>query len=142
MHLQAFDAAAQLGIPKVIEPSDMVLLAVPDKLCVMTYLHQLRSYFTGKNLEVQQIGASSSESRYTLGEHDEEDEQRISHEMYTQKTSLKKPAPAAPVTSSATAKLTARLRRSSSKEEAESDKSQGKEGEALNIILSSAHLIL
>lgn len=34
----------------------MVLLAVPDKLSVMTYLHQLRAYFTGQTLEVQQIG--------------------------------------------------------------------------------------
>uniref|UniRef100_T1EII1 Calponin-homology (CH) domain-containing protein n=1 Tax=Helobdella robusta TaxID=6412 RepID=T1EII1_HELRO len=42
----AFDTAADLGIPKVLEPSDMVLLAVPDKLSVMTYLYQLRSYFT------------------------------------------------------------------------------------------------
>lgn len=79
---QAFDAAAKLGIPKVIEPSDMVLLAVPDKLCVMTYLHQLRSYFTGQALEVLQIGTRFSESTYTLGERDEEDEQRVSEEMY------------------------------------------------------------
>lgn len=50
--IQAFDAAAKLGIPRVIEPSDMVLLAVPDKLAVMTYLHQLRSYFMGTSLEV------------------------------------------------------------------------------------------
>lgn len=53
---QAFDAAATCGIPRLIEPSDMVLLAVPDKLSVMTYLHQLRAYFTGQTLEVQQIG--------------------------------------------------------------------------------------
>jgi len=45
----AFDAAESLGIPKVIEPSDMTLLAVPDKLAVMTYLFQLRSHFTGNN---------------------------------------------------------------------------------------------
>ena len=81
-NLQAFDAAAKLGIPKVIEPSDMVLLAVPDKLGVMTYLHQLRSYFTGQSLEVIQIGTHSSESTYTLGERDVEDEQRVSEEMY------------------------------------------------------------
>ncbi|XP_070180895.1 EH domain-binding protein 1-like isoform X2 [Littorina saxatilis] len=78
----AFDAAAKLGIPKVIEPSDMVLLAVPDKLCVMTYLHQLRSYFTGQSLEVQQIGTHTSESTYTLGERDEEDDERVVEEMY------------------------------------------------------------
>ncbi|XP_064599869.1 EH domain-binding protein 1-like isoform X1 [Liolophura sinensis] len=78
----AFDAAAKCGIPRVIEPSDMVLLAVPDKLSVMTYLYQLRSYFTGQTLEVQQIGMSASESTYTVGEHDTEDDARISEEMY------------------------------------------------------------
>lgn len=66
----------------MIEPSDMVLLAVPDKLSVMTYLYQLRSYFTGQTLEVQQIGMSASESTYTVGEHDTEDDARISEEMY------------------------------------------------------------
>ncbi|GFR80926.1 EH domain-binding protein 1 [Elysia marginata] len=81
----AFDAASKLGIPKVLEPSDMVLLAVPDKLLVMTYLHQLRSYFTGQILDIQLIGPSSSESTYKLGEHDEEDEQRVSEEMYGHK---------------------------------------------------------
>ncbi|CAG2100891.1 unnamed protein product [Medioppia subpectinata] len=42
---KAFDAAATLGIPKLIEPSDMVMLSVPDKLSVMTYLYQLRAHF-------------------------------------------------------------------------------------------------
>lgn len=78
----AFDAAAKLGIPKVIEPADMVLLAVPDKLCVMTYLHQLRSYFTGQSLQVQQISTDASKSTYTLEERDAEDEERVSAEMY------------------------------------------------------------
>ncbi|XP_053383352.1 EH domain-binding protein 1-like [Mercenaria mercenaria] len=83
----AFDAAARLGIPRVIEPSDMVLLAVPDKLAVMTYLHQLRSYFTGTSLEIQQVGPSSSESTYTLGEHDTAEDTAISKEMYGDKMS-------------------------------------------------------
>ncbi|WAR18895.1 EHBP1-like protein [Mya arenaria] len=78
----AFDAAAKLGIPRVIEPSDMVLLAVPDKLAVMTYLHTLRSYFTGTALQVQQIGKSSSESRYTLGDQNVAEDKEISKEMY------------------------------------------------------------
>ncbi|KAK6180976.1 hypothetical protein SNE40_008935 [Patella caerulea] len=78
----AFDAASKLGIPKLIEPADMVLLAVPDKLIVMTYLHQLRAYFTGQTLEVQQLGASTSESTYTLGDHDHRSDERISEEMY------------------------------------------------------------
>ena len=67
-HLQAFDVAAGLDIPKVLEPADMVLLAVPDKLSVMTYLYQLRAFFTGQTLEVQQIGSNAQESTYTVGE--------------------------------------------------------------------------
>ncbi|KAL3872694.1 hypothetical protein ACJMK2_035903 [Sinanodonta woodiana] len=78
----AFDAGVKLGIPRVIEPSDMVVLAVPDKLAVMTYLHQLRTYFTGQTLEVQQIGYSASESTYTFGEMDMEEDARISQEMF------------------------------------------------------------
>lgn len=63
---QAFDAAATCGIPRLIEPSDMVLLAVPDKLSVMTYLHQLRAFFTGQTLEVQQIGGLNNLSSLML----------------------------------------------------------------------------
>ncbi|TDG40092.1 hypothetical protein AWZ03_013487 [Drosophila navojoa] len=60
----AFDAAETLGIPRVIEPRDMDLLTVPDKLAVMTYLHQLRAHFTGKQLQIEQIGPTSDESSY------------------------------------------------------------------------------
>nr|XP_049466724.1 EH domain-binding protein 1 isoform X4 [Anopheles coluzzii] len=59
----AFDAAEKLGIPRVIEPRDMNLLAVPDKLAVMTYLYQLRAHFTGHQLEVQSIDGSSGPCR-------------------------------------------------------------------------------
>lgn len=52
----AFDTAETLGIPRVIEPSDMIMLAVPDKLRVMTYLYQLHTLFTGRQLEVERIG--------------------------------------------------------------------------------------
>jgi hypothetical protein len=45
---KAFDAGEALGIPRVIDPGDMEVLAVPDKLAVMTYLYQLRAHFTGK----------------------------------------------------------------------------------------------
>lgn len=37
-----------MGIPRVIEPSDMGVLTIPDKLAVMTYLYQLRAHFTGR----------------------------------------------------------------------------------------------
>ncbi|KAG5672661.1 hypothetical protein PVAND_002773 [Polypedilum vanderplanki] len=60
---KAFEAGEKLGIPKVLEPSDMSLLAVPDKLAVMTYLYQLHSHFTGRQLEVDHI----DESKYVLG---------------------------------------------------------------------------
>ncbi|XP_030368820.1 EH domain-binding protein 1 isoform X1 [Scaptodrosophila lebanonensis] len=63
----AFDAAESLGIPRVIEPRDMNLLTVPDKLAVMTYLHQLRAHFTGKQLQIEQIGPTSDESSYVIG---------------------------------------------------------------------------
>ncbi|BFZ11981.1 hypothetical protein BsWGS_15021 [Bradybaena similaris] len=101
----AFDAAAKLGIPKLLEPADMVLLAVPDKLCVMTYLHQLKSYFTGKTLALQQIGPSTNESTYTLGERDEEDEQRVSAEMYGHKAPVRK-------SSTSSSSLSSKLRKS------------------------------
>lgn len=78
----AFDAAATCGIPRLIEPSDMVLLAVPDKLSVMTYLHQLRAFFTGQTLEVQQIGTNARESMYTIGDMDANTQSEISREMY------------------------------------------------------------
>jgi hypothetical protein len=45
---KAFDAGEALGIPRVIEPADMDVLTVPDKLAVMTYLYQLRAHFTGE----------------------------------------------------------------------------------------------
>lgn len=63
----AFDAAETLGIPRVIEPRDMSLLAVPDKLAVMTYLYQLRAHFTGHQLQIEQIGTTSDESSYIIG---------------------------------------------------------------------------
>ncbi|CAG0915626.1 unnamed protein product [Notodromas monacha] len=48
---KAFDAAESLGIPRVIEPSDMVFLSTPDKLAVMTYLYQLKTYFESFKVE-------------------------------------------------------------------------------------------
>lgn len=64
---RAFEAAESLGIPKVIEPRDMNVLAVPDKLAVMTYLHQLRAYFTGNELEIERLGTKSDDTSYVIG---------------------------------------------------------------------------
>ncbi len=61
----AFEMGETLGIPRVIEPSDMVLLTVPDKLAVMTYLHQLRAHFTGQEMSIMQLGGKAEESSYT-----------------------------------------------------------------------------
>lgn len=63
----AFDAAESQGIPRVIEPRDMSLLTVPDKLAVMTYLYQLRAHFTGNQLQIEQIGQTADESSYIIG---------------------------------------------------------------------------
>jgi hypothetical protein len=63
----AFDTAENLGIPRVIEPRDMNLLAVPDKLAVMTYLYQLRAHFTGNQLEIERIGDTTDDSSYVIG---------------------------------------------------------------------------
>jgi len=44
----------------------MVLLAVPDRLIIMTYLSQIRSHFTNQQLSVLQIEHNSSQSCYGL----------------------------------------------------------------------------
>lgn len=65
---KAFDVAEGLGIPKVIEASDMVLLTVPDKLSVVTYLYQLRSFFTGQSFELRHISPNTNNSMYVVGD--------------------------------------------------------------------------
>ncbi|PIK57501.1 putative EH domain-binding protein 1-like isoform X3 [Apostichopus japonicus] len=64
---KAFDAAATLGIPRLLDPKDMAILAMPDKLAVMTYLFQLRAHFTGQQMEVQTIGDTEKKSSYIVG---------------------------------------------------------------------------
>uniref|UniRef100_A0A3Q2WDP4 EH domain binding protein 1 like 1 n=1 Tax=Haplochromis burtoni TaxID=8153 RepID=A0A3Q2WDP4_HAPBU len=61
---KAFDGFEALGISRLLEPSDMVLLSVPDRLIVMTYLSQIRSHFTNQELSVLQIEHNSSKSSY------------------------------------------------------------------------------
>uniref|UniRef100_A0A3B4B1Z8 EH domain binding protein 1 like 1 n=1 Tax=Periophthalmus magnuspinnatus TaxID=409849 RepID=A0A3B4B1Z8_9GOBI len=63
---QAFDGFESLGISRLLEPLDMVLLSVPDRLIVMTYLSQIRSHFTHQELSVLQIEHNSSQSSYGL----------------------------------------------------------------------------
>ncbi|XP_029956842.1 EH domain-binding protein 1 isoform X6 [Salarias fasciatus] len=63
---KAFDGFEALGISRLLEPSDMVLLSVPDRLIVMTYLSQIHSHFTNQELSVLQIEHNSSQSSYGL----------------------------------------------------------------------------
>lgn len=42
----------------------MVLLSVPDRLIVMTYLSQIRSHFTNQELSVLQIERNGSQTSY------------------------------------------------------------------------------
>ncbi|XP_008283394.1 uncharacterized protein ehbp1l1a isoform X2 [Stegastes partitus] len=63
---KAFDGFAELGISRLMEPSDMVMIAVPDRLIVMTYLNQIRTHFTGQELSVLHIDKNSSESSYAV----------------------------------------------------------------------------
>ncbi|KAK2189021.1 hypothetical protein NP493_110g03019 [Ridgeia piscesae] len=70
----------------------MVLLAVPDKLSVMTYLYQLRAYFTGQTLEVQQIGSNARESTYTVGEVTHSPKKERSHKSPSKERSRRSPS--------------------------------------------------
>ncbi|XDV54246.1 hypothetical protein PO909_022584 [Leuciscus waleckii] len=62
----AFDGFASQGISRLLEPSDMVLLSVPDRLIIMTYLCQIRAHFTGQELSVLQIEQNNSQSSYAV----------------------------------------------------------------------------
>ncbi|KAK3922498.1 EH domain-binding protein 1 [Frankliniella fusca] len=80
----AFDAGEVLGIPRVIDPVDMDVLTVPDKLAVMTYLYQLRAHFTGHELEVQQIGKTANESSYMIGRFNSDTNTDITVQLFSQ----------------------------------------------------------
>ncbi|XP_055333375.1 EH domain-binding protein 1-like [Paramacrobiotus metropolitanus] len=61
----AFDVAASLGIPKLIDPQDMLQRQTPDRLAVMTYLYQMRAHFTGQHLQIDRIARDAKEITYT-----------------------------------------------------------------------------
>ncbi|KAI7690421.1 hypothetical protein SSS_08211 [Sarcoptes scabiei] len=63
---KAFEAAESIGITKLIDPNQMATLNVPDKLSVMTYLYQLRSYFTDPlfNFQPSKLNSTQSDDQY------------------------------------------------------------------------------
>ncbi|XP_045429705.1 EH domain-binding protein 1-like protein 1 isoform X15 [Pipistrellus kuhlii] len=63
---QAFDGFAALGVARLLEPADMVLLSVPDKLIVMTYLCQIRAFCTGQELQLVQLEGGGRAGKYRV----------------------------------------------------------------------------
>ncbi|XP_045405659.1 EH domain-binding protein 1 isoform X2 [Lemur catta] len=88
---KAYDGFASIGISRLLEPSDMVLLAIPDKLTVMTYLYQIRAHFSGQELNVVQIEENSSKSTYKVGNYETDTNSSVDQEkFYAELTDLKR----------------------------------------------------
>ncbi|XP_053780158.1 EH domain-binding protein 1 isoform X6 [Desmodus rotundus] len=79
---KAYDGFASIGISRLLEPSDMVLLAIPDKLTVMTYLYQIRAHFSGQELNVVQIEENSSKSTYKVGNYETDTHSSVDQEKF------------------------------------------------------------
>uniref|UniRef100_A0AAR2LUR1 EH domain binding protein 1 n=1 Tax=Pygocentrus nattereri TaxID=42514 RepID=A0AAR2LUR1_PYGNA len=79
---KAYDGFASLGISRLLEPADMVLLAIPDKLTVMTYLYQIRAHFSGEELNVVQIEANSGRSTYKVGDFETDTNSSIDQDKF------------------------------------------------------------
>lgn len=95
---KAYDGFASIGISRLLEPSDMVLLAIPDKLTVMTYLYQIRAHFSGQELNVVQIEENSSKSTYKVGNYETDTNSSVDQEkFYAELSDLKRePEPQRP----------------------------------------------
>lgn len=89
---KAYDGFASIGISRLLEPSDMVLLAIPDKLTVMTYLYQIRAHFSGQELNVVQIEENSSKSTYKVGNYETDTNSSVDQEKFYAELSDLKPA--------------------------------------------------
>ncbi|XP_076990470.1 EH domain-binding protein 1 isoform X4 [Tamandua tetradactyla] len=88
---KAYDGFASIGISRLLEPSDMVLLAIPDKLTVMTYLYQIRAHFSGQELNVVQIEENSSKSTYKVGNYETDTNSSVDQEkFYAELSELKR----------------------------------------------------
>lgn len=96
--LKAYDGFASIGISRLLEPSDMVLLAIPDKLTVMTYLYQIRAHFSGQELNVVQIEENSSKSTYKVGNYETDTNSSVDQQkFYAELSDLKRePEPQRP----------------------------------------------
>lgn len=69
----------------------MVLLAIPDKLTVMTYLYQIRAHFSGQELNVVQIEENSSKSTYKVGNYETDTNSSIDQDKFYAELSDIKP---------------------------------------------------
>uniref|UniRef100_A0A4W3GJK9 EH domain binding protein 1 n=1 Tax=Callorhinchus milii TaxID=7868 RepID=A0A4W3GJK9_CALMI len=90
---KAYECFASLGISRLLEPADMVLLAIPDKLSVMTYLYQIRAHFSGEELNVVQIEENSSKSKYKVGNFETDTNSLIDQEQFYAEINDKSPTP-------------------------------------------------
>ncbi|CAK6960800.1 EH domain-binding protein 1 isoform X1 [Scomber scombrus] len=104
---KAYDGFASLGISRLLEPSDMVLLAIPDKLTVMTYLYQIRAHFSGEELNVVQIEANSSRSTYKVGDFETDTNASIGQDKFYAELNDVQPRQASSSPASSTADINA-----------------------------------
>lgn len=52
----ALKASETLGVPIVLHPKEIRRTHGPDKLALLTYLHQLRALFTNRQFRLSKIG--------------------------------------------------------------------------------------
>ncbi|CAG9572581.1 unnamed protein product [Danaus chrysippus] len=84
----ALEASARLGIAQVLTVKDVCSDNGPDKLAIMTYLFQLRAYFTGNELQVEQLGNDETESSYLVGRHDTDES--LPPELFSREVSTRR----------------------------------------------------
>lgn len=75
----------------------MVFLTVPDRLIVMTYLCQIRAFFTGQELNVVQLSGHSNQTTYKVGKFDTDSSGFVDPAMfYSQSLQVAASQPEAP----------------------------------------------
>jgi uncharacterized CHY-type Zn-finger protein len=78
-----FDVAEKLGIPRLLEPDDMLIATGPDKFSVITYLSQFFHHFKG---------ASNEQININLGPDSKHDDEAIRKRKEQMEADLKKRA--------------------------------------------------